>query len=252
METMDILKSVNKYMSPVLISETAKILNESESDVSKTIDSVIPTLLLGFLSKANKPAVMEDIMNLVYAPNFNPVETLNNLPNLLSKNNNPAYISGKASIAMLFGNKQTEVLKIISETYKLKLSSVSKITRMIMPLMLGVFHKLDFNSSRLITTLRAQQKSILAASPKELHALLDSQTQQNTELKSHTGDTPEANLVKPTHRWVIPVLFIIAMLLLFYLLRQCNQQANPPNIGIEAPSASLTAFNSIKNYDLNY
>lgn len=216
MKTIDVLESVERYITPALITEIAQILGETPRDVSKTIKNTIPSVLLSFLNQANNPAVLEDIINSIYHSNFQPDKTLSHLPLLVSSTTeNDAQNTAKTTLNMVLGSKQNDVIKYLSEGSHLKITSVSKILQMIMALVMCVIYRLDFNASRLIDALREQEKDIIAFAPVGLLGLLNEAPKLNH--KTHK-ETDEAPTFKPKHKWIIPVLLLIAALLLFYVL----------------------------------
>ncbi|WP_435139034.1 DUF937 domain-containing protein [Formosa sp. A9] len=216
MKTIDVLESVEHYITPALITEIAQILGETPRDVSKTIKNTISSVLLSFLNQANNPAVLEDIINSIYHSNFQPDKTLNRLPLLVSSTTeNNAKNTAKTVLNMVLGSKQNDVIKSLRDGSHLKITSVSKILQMITALVMCVIYQLDFNASRLIDALREQEKDIIAFAPVGLLGLLNEAPKLNHKTHKETDETPT---FKPKHKWIIPVLLLIAALLLFYVL----------------------------------
>ncbi|WP_066225619.1 OmpA family protein [Formosa haliotis] len=234
MET-NLLKSLNNYITPDLVSQAANILGESESGISKAFSSAIPTLLSGLLNNANNANVMDSIMGLVNHKDLDASNVLSNLPSLLTNSGNKFTIdSGASLLNLLFGNKQSGLFDLLGMHSGVKKSSISRLMMMAAPMILGYLRKSGFSASSLIKSLLAEKDDILKAAPTGLNALLGEGTKLREEVKEKIREV-NTEPTKPKNKWILPLLIAIAALLLFYLLRNCESEPSTPMVQDETP-----------------
>jgi len=220
----NLLKSLSGYITPELISEASSLLGESNSGITKALSGSVPTLLSGLLNNANNPKVMDGIMGLVNDKGFDSAKVLSSLPSLLSGRGNAATLgAGTNMLNMLFGNKQSGLMDLISSFAGIKSSSTSKLMGMAAPMVLGLIGKSGLNAGSLIKLLTSQKEEIFGALPSGFSNLMGyGSIEKDVKKAIHNVKTPEP--VKPKNKWLLPVLLVVAALAIFYFMRYCNKE----------------------------
>ncbi len=220
----NLLKSLNGYLTPELISEASSLLGESNSGVTKALSGTMPTLLSGMLNNANNPKVMDGIFGLVNDKGFDSTKVLSSLPSLLSGSGNAATLgAGTNMLNLLFGNKQSGLFDLISSFAGVKSSSTSKLMGMAAPMILGMIGKSGLNAGSLIKLLTSQKDEIHSALPSGFSDLMGyGKIEKDVKKAIHNVRTPEPE--KPKNKWLWPLLLAAAALALFYFMRNCNKE----------------------------
>lgn len=171
--SFNILDAVKGYLTPDLISKASSFLGENESGVSKALSGIIPTVLSGFVSKANASSHdAADVMDIV-KNTFNS-GTASGLGNFF--NDSGSLLSkGLSLVQVLFGDKLNSLISSISSYAGIKNSSVSSLFSIAGPLVAGVIGKhtsdLNMNSSSLSSFLHGQKANIMNMLPAGLSGI---------------------------------------------------------------------------------
>lgn len=172
----NILDSVRDCLSPDILSEAAKIYDESEVGIAKSIGSLAPTILAGLLEKSGDSHAIDNIFNVLR--NFNPA-ILDNLGSLLGggnlAQNDPKDISGQL-LGVIFGAKVPAITNAVASFSGIKQSSASSLLGLAGPLVMALLskkiHAEGLNASKLVEYLLSQRSSIVSLLPAGVGSLL--------------------------------------------------------------------------------
>ncbi|MGJ5641157.1 DUF937 domain-containing protein [Formosa sp. S-31] len=217
MKSIHFFKSVEDCIRPDFISESARILNESEQDISKITKISIATILTGFLSLANSPAAIEEIMLKVFHKNYEPFNLLKHPEKTLKHPlKNDKFETASSIQTLIFGPHENAVLHLLSKETGIKSEAFNQFILILILIVVSICYKLDLNSSRLIAALHADNRNIAKLTPKGITSLLISAPTEIITDKTDTNEETEEKF-KPKHKWIIPLLIAIIGLLLFYI-----------------------------------
>lgn len=250
----NLLKSLSSYVTPDLISQAASMLGESESGISKGMSSAIPSLLGGLLSKADSSSVMDGLMGLVNQKGFDADSILSDLPSLLSgKGSKSVMDSGGSMLNMLFGDQESGMFDMLANSAGIKSSSAKALMGMAAPMVLGYIKKSGFDASSLVSSLLSQKNDITSMLPKGMNSLmgLDSSLgdkikravdKVEEEVKETVEKVEDSFEEKPKNKWMWPVIIIVAILVVFFLMRNCggDEPTAPATDQIETEAVQAT------------
>ena len=225
----NLLESLGKYVTPDLISQASSMLGESEGGISKGMNAAIPSLLGGLVGKADSSDVMDGIMGMVNQKGFDADSILSDLPSLLSgKGNKSVMDSGGNMLNMLFGNNQSGMIDMLANSAGIKSSSAKAMMGMAAPMVLGYIKKSGFNASSLVSSLLSQKKDITSMLPKGMNSLMGFGEDVGDEVKKRVGQVTDSVTEKPKNKWLWPLIIIGALLVIFYLMRNCGGETDTP------------------------
>jgi len=235
-----LLESLNNYITPDLITKASTMLGESESGISKGLNSALPALLGGLLSKADSSDGLDGVMNLVNQKGFDADSVLSDLPSLLSgKGSTSVLNSGGNMLDMLFGDNQSGLFDTLADSAGIKGSSAKALLGMAAPMVLGYIKKSGIDASSLVKSLMSQKGDITSLLPKGMNSLLGVKDSFGDKVKEavekvedeakHAVDTAEDSLTeKPKNKWLWPLIIIAAVIVIFYLMRNCDGSSDAP------------------------
>ncbi|WP_434036356.1 DUF937 domain-containing protein [Formosa sp. 4Alg 33] len=215
----DLLKSLNNYLTPDLITQASDTLGETEANVFKSITNAIPTLLMGMLNKTNDSTTMDLIMSLANSNDLDTSGVLLDLPRSLSSDRKKTTVeAGTTMLNLLFGNKQSSLFDILVNVTGVKKTSVSRIMLMTAPMILAYIRKSEYTTETLKQALLSQQDQIAKQAPSELPAFLKQSQHVKPEKKTRVRTHKRKKTEAPNTKWILPFLIFIASLLILYIM----------------------------------
>ncbi len=243
--------SVKNLFSNDLISKAASALGEHEGGSQKALSGAVPSVLAGFLTKAESNDGAQSLLDL--AKQAGSSNILSNPGELLESG---GKLSGLLTLAgSLFGNRFDNISSLISGFSGIKQSSASSLLNMVAPAALAGLNKYavehNLGASGIASFLFAQKDNILSAIPSglniaavfglsglsEMGSKPDSVLSGAKESSSHVAHTAQAT-VKKTN-WMLPlILAVLAFALLLYVFKSCGRDT------VQAPAADTAAAQS--------
>jgi outer membrane protein OmpA-like peptidoglycan-associated protein len=233
----NLIDSVKGLFGNDLSGKAASLLGENETGVKNAISGIVPSILMGLLSKAGA-GDLSGLLNMTKDASH--LGALGNLSGVLGNSN--LLSKGFDMLKSLFGDKLGNVTSAISNFSGIKESSAASLMNMAAPATLGVVgqHAAETNMSAgsFASFLNSQKDHILNAIPSGLNLAgamgLSSLAGIGSKLSSVasgiTGGvghaaTSMAHTERKTssNRWMWTVLIaIILIVILFYLVKGCN------------------------------
>lgn len=232
--SFNILDAVKGYLTPDTISKVSYFLGESESGVSKALSGIVPTVLSGFVSKANSGnGSAGDIFDIV--KNTYSSGNAASLGNFLSDGGG-LLNKGLSLVQALFGDKLGSLMSSISSFAGIKTSSAGSLFSLAGPMIANLLgkHAADnnLNASGLSSFLGAQKANILGMLPAGLSGITgllglskigDTIKQGANDATHYTKETIDD--VKKGTNWLVwlLVLALAALALWYFLGKGCNK-----------------------------
>lgn len=162
----NLLEAVRNYVSPDLINKASNQFGESQTDISKGISALIPTMLAGFISRAEKGDGDGLLRDAHEAADSN---VLNN-PSELPETGVGSFLSGGWDrLRGMFGGQSDNVISSITNFAGIKNTTAQGLLGLLAPLGLGVLgrHARENNLSAggLTSFLSSQKSSVMSALP---------------------------------------------------------------------------------------
>ncbi|MCC6278977.1 MAG: DUF937 domain-containing protein [Saprospiraceae bacterium] len=238
----NLLDTIKQHITPELIGQAARLLDENEGGISKAVGGLAPTILAGLLQKTGDAGVMGSIFNTL--SNFDS-GILDNLSSLIGggnlAHNDPKDVSGQL-LGTLFGAKVPAITNSISSFSGTKSSSTSSLLGLVGPLVLGVLSK-KINSdglsvSGLANLLTGEKNSILGTLPTGMSAVLGLVDQG----AGGASNAAAANEASTGTNWLWPLLLLLGLGgSVMYYMKNCTQPTVPA-VQVEAPVVDSAAI----------
>ena len=251
----NLLKSLSKYVTPDLISKASSMLGESESGISEGINSALAATMGGLVNKAESPDTMDGIMNLLNQKDFDSDSILSDLPSLLSgTGSKSAMDNGSNMLKMLFGSNQSDMFDTLAKSVGIKGSSAKALMGMAAPMVMGYIKKSGFDASTLVSSLLSQKKDIASMLPKGMNSLMGLGENVGDQVKKQVDHVTDSVTEKPKNKWLWPLIIIAAVLVIFYLMRNCNGSTpdTPATNQIETATQGIYAKSTKEELDVSY
>lgn len=232
--SFNLLDSVKGLFNTEMIGKASNMLGEDPNNVQKAVSGIVPSVLAGILNKAGTGDTGSILGMAKDAFNSGALSGIGNLlgnENILSK--------GADMLKGLFGEKAASVTNMISGYAGIKSSSATSLMSMAAPAALGMLGKhateTNMSSGGLLSFLNSQKESILNSIPSGLNlagalglSSLGSIGNKITgAISGMSGSVQQA--ASGGNRWLWPLLLIlVAIALIWYLMRGCNHNANAP------------------------
>ena len=192
----NLIESLSGLITPALISKASETFGESNSAITKGVDSLLPTVLGGLLEKSNDTSAFGTIFDMIKGGASANPGLLDNLGSLIGggnlAQNDPKDLAG-SMMSSLFGNKVGGILDLVSSVAGLKRSSSSGLMGLVGPLVMsylgGVIKNKALDAVGLGKYLRNDSSAIANALPAGMGSLL------NLGFANNAGDKVE----KVTH-----------------------------------------------------
>jgi len=238
----NLLDAIKQHISPDLISQTAKWLEENENGISNAMNGLVPTLLTGILNKTGDSNAMASIFNALSSFDAGIADNLDSLiggGNLA--HNDPKDASGHL-LGTLFGAKVPAITNAISSFAGVKPSSTSSLLGLVGPLIMGVLSKKissgGLNVSGLANLLNSEKNNILGALPGGMASVIG--------LIDRGGSVGEGSVsieeAATGNNWLWPLLLLLGLGGgIIYYMKNCTQPATP-TVKVETPAVDSTAI----------
>ncbi len=227
--SFNLLDSAKGLITNELVSKASSYLGESESNVSKAIGGILPSLIGGLTEKVASTEGASTISKLaVEAHNSGLV---NNLGGFFSNDTNKSSLGNMTGIlSSLFGeNKFSMLTNVLSNFSGVKSSSANSLISMAGSAILGLLGKHfvsnNMNSSGLASLLSSQKGSLLKAMPAGLNlsnVFSGFNTNASDDVKYISKKVSKTG--KSGTSWFLPLLLLGAALLAFWYFfgKGCN------------------------------
>ncbi|MBK8425267.1 MAG: OmpA family protein [Lewinellaceae bacterium] len=238
----NLLDTIKQHISPDLISQAAKWLEENEPGISNAMNGLVPTLLAGMLNKTGDSNAMASIFNALSGFDAGIADNIDSLiggGNLA--HNDPKDASGHL-LGTLFGAKVPAITNAISSFAGVKPSSTSSLLGLVGPLVMGVLSKKissgGLNVSGLANLLSSEKNNILGALPGGMASVLG--------LIDRGGSVGEGSVsveeAATGNNWLWPLLLLLGLGGgVMYYMKNCTQPATPM-VKMETPVVDSTAI----------
>ena len=128
--SLNLLDLVKSQVTGALAKEASSFLGESESGVAKALGGMMPALLGGAIEKASKPEGAGGLLDLIGGLDLNSLGNISGLFGGGAEKVNGLMSSGGGILEMLWGNKTSGIVDLISGMAGLKSSSTSSLLKM--------------------------------------------------------------------------------------------------------------------------
>lgn len=146
----NIVDSLKEFITPELISKASSTFGESNSSITKGIDSLIPTVLGGLIKQSSNTSGFGGIFDMIKGGASANTSLLDNLGSLIGggnvAQNDPKDLSGKL-MSSVFGGKVGGILDLVSSVAGLKRSSSSGLMGLVGPLVMSYLGRVVKNKA---------------------------------------------------------------------------------------------------------
>lgn len=227
----NLLQSVNQLFNNDIVNKMAAAFGESDGGISKALSATVPSVLAGFVSKANEPNGASQLLS--FSQDASNAGVISNIGSMFSGEGN-ILDKGLDMVRQLFGNRFEGIVQAISSFSGIRSSSASSLISMITPMALGVLgnesKKSNLSAAGLAGYLNDQKAGILNAIPSGLG--IGSLLGLGSVKDNFARDTETVNVnynrdPQPANKgtnWLLPliiILFVIAAIL--YFMKGCNK-----------------------------
>lgn len=224
----NILEILKKYITTDVVKHLMATLGESETGVSRAIDTAIPTVFAGLVNCASDNKVMSGIYDLMQETH-NTGDALSNISSYVGEqnSNNPFLVLGGKLLGTLFGGRMGSVSEYISSHAGVKKTTATAVLGMVTPMIMGFLGREvkdeRLNVAGLAKLLLGQKANVLAGISA---GALSSLELNNVSGNKNAALAGETNTASQGLNWLFP---LAAMLVLGgFLLYNFKSKANTP------------------------
>lgn len=231
-----------------VLSNASASLGESQSNVSKAVDGIVPSILAGLLNKAGSGGGLSSLINNSSELTSGSGNLSDMLGGALSGGSNSSWLSKGASLLQsIFGGRLGNISNLISGFSGVKESSSSSLLSLAVPAILGLIGRHGGSDEKgILGFLNGQKENILGAVPSGLNlssalglGSLSELSNKVSSAYSSVGDSVK-NVAGTTTQyvedkkkggggWLWILLLALAALALWYFLKDgCNKPAETP------------------------
>jgi OmpA-OmpF porin, OOP family len=230
---INLLEMLQSQVGGELASQASKFLGESESNTTKAVGSILPTLMGSLMSKASNESGARGILDFIKNNNIDG-SILNNLGGLFGGGQSTDNLmnNGSGILKFLLGDKLGSIVDVISNVAGIKTGSSSSLLKMASPLLMGFVGKYikdkAIDALGLKNLLGGQKDFVSKGIPSALNSVLGL---ANLGMGTTSGSAPKAsssssmgtsggsnNLLK----WLLPLL-LLAALIWFLTRKGCSK-----------------------------
>ncbi|HRP56539.1 DUF937 domain-containing protein [Agriterribacter sp.] len=244
----NLIDSVKSLFSNDLINKAASVLGENEGGIQKALSGAVPSVLAGFLNKAESSAGAQSLLDLAKQAGSSGI-----LGNLGGSLEDGGKFPGLLSLAgSLFGDKSGNISSLLSGFAGIKQSSASSLLNMVAPAALGSLGKYaadnNLDTSGITSFLATQKDSILSAIPSGFNLAgtlgLGSLSEIGSKLMPGFSDAKDsaahavhaAETTGKKNNWMLPIILaVLAFVLLLLLFKSCGSDT------IQTPATDTVA-----------
>jgi outer membrane protein OmpA-like peptidoglycan-associated protein len=257
--SFDLLESAKSLFTGDVISKAASQLGESEGGIQKALSGIIPTVLTGLLHKTSSQGDAASVLDM--AKNAAPNASAGSIGSMLEGGAGGLLNKGADILKGLFGDKAAAISGMIASYAGIRESSANTLLNSAAPATVGTLGQYasqnNLGPSGLMTFLNTQKDKILAAVPGGLNlagvlglaSLGDLGKKLGGMVSGVTGGARDAanaatHTVAKTagnNRWIWSLLLIlVAVILLWYLMRGCGGEKKGNMITDTASTVQMT------------
>ena len=216
----NLLGVTQNFLSPDILNKFSIALGESTEKTQKAVKSVIPTLLMGIVSKGQTSDGAENLVHLVNKDSFEDETAINY--------NDENYLSmGTDAVKGIFGNNLESVVTRLGSETGMQATGITKMLKLSAPLVMGVLgkkmRKEGMSTSGLMGFLSQQKSTISGLVPEGLVGRLSgtitgigaaatSTVSKGLSSGEHVGKKMGGPSGKGRWSWSAISLFILAVL----------------------------------------
>jgi outer membrane protein OmpA-like peptidoglycan-associated protein len=234
--SINLLKLLQDQMGSAVVDQASKFLGESSSNTSAGLNALLPSLLVGLMSKGSTESGASGIMDMITKGNYDG-SILDNLGNVFSGGSSTSNFMNAGSLltsSLFGGSKLGSVLDVVTKATGMRRSSSSSLMNLLAPIVMGLIGKQvkkgGLNASGLMNMLMGQKDHVAAALPAGMGSVLGfadlkgGVTEKVTAATSRTAtaarDTVKetANVVGETAktgaswiRWALPLVLLAGL-----------------------------------------
>lgn len=219
-----LLDNLKKYINENALNKAANFLNESDGQIRKAADIIMPTILSGIAQLGSTQKGMQTLTALFDEHNF---------VAHLSENVSPLFGGGSATqgltslghnvlITNIFGDKLAKLVAQIAQLTGLKNGSVTALMSMITPFAMGICQQKIAAERRNTTAfLCSQETHLISALPLSILHLL------GWSDKTNSASAAEAANIANNTTWAWVILGLLGIGGLYYLKNQAITPTPP-------------------------
>jgi outer membrane protein OmpA-like peptidoglycan-associated protein len=241
---VNLIELITKEFSGDIVGKIGSFLGEDTSKITKGVGGAVPSILSGLLSKGSTESGASEILNLIKGGNFGE-SALKNIGNALSGGGatNDLIKSGASILSTLFGDKLGGIENLIASVSGLAKGSASSLLGMVVPFVMSILGKQvsssGLNAGGLMSLLGSQKGFIEKLAPAGLANVLGLSSLSNLGGATMGMVDKAAKRGSSFLKWLI--LIILAAIILFFLLRNCNNKTVESVTGaIDSTTAKVT------------
>jgi OOP family OmpA-OmpF porin len=225
-----LFSSTQNFLSPDIIQKFSAEIQQPIDKTKACLKSIIPTVLMGIISKGATPEGAESLVNL--ANKQGPTVSLDSI----NQTQSIEVVNG------IFGNNTNDVVTKLGLSTGLNSTSITKILGMVSPMIMGVLGSKikseKLNASGLMNFLAQQKSSLVGMVPASVSGLFGGLASARASVSSTTGAVQE-QIAKGSSWGKIGLAALVALGLLWWFnARQTGVKMIP------TPSRVLTQVKS--------
>ncbi|MEO5582189.1 MAG: OmpA family protein [Saprospiraceae bacterium] len=233
---INLLEILQTQVGGELAGQASKFLGESESNTSKAVSAIFPTLLGSLVGKGSSESGARGILDFLKSNNIDG-SILDNLSGLFSggQSTDSLLNSGSGILKFLVGDKLGSIVDVISNVAGVKTGSSSSLLKMASPLLIGFIAKVikekSLDALGLKNLLASQKEFIAKGIPSALSTVLGfgnmgAGTSSSTSRSSNTRSNDNGNNMM---KWLLP-LILVGALALWFGRKGCNKEMSAPAV----------------------
>jgi outer membrane protein OmpA-like peptidoglycan-associated protein len=234
---INLLEMLQNQVGGELAGQASKFLGESESNTTKAVGAILPTLLGSLVGKGSSESGARGILDFLKSNNIDG-GILSNLAGLFGGGQSTDNLmnSGSGILKYLVGDKLGSIVDVISNVAGVKTGSSSSLLKMASPLLMGFVGKFikdkALDALGLKNLLGGQKDFISKSVPSALSSVLGL-----ANLGSSSTSTPSAKSGGSSTsgggndmlKWLLPLL-LIGALALWFGRKGCNKEVSAPAV----------------------
>lgn len=275
--SLNLLDRVKNEITTTVIDKISNYVGESRGNTSNAVTGAIPTIL-GFITEKSKvDSSANTLVNLSANNELNDLFKDSNFTDVYERNRDSLMVQGKALLSGLFGDKEAKLTQEIANYARIEKNASNSILASILPLIMNVLgeeiSKQGLNAESLSGLFAEQKESIFAAIPSGLESLVGAlglgkmgsvasetttrvapsiqektvetgtEAPRRVEERVDLTDDSDHNDAGGFTKWLFPLLgIIVALGLLWLLMKQCNDDTTTEQVTTEVNTAEIQNF----------